>query len=795
MKYLKILSITSIAFLLLAASCNEEEPKPQPSPYAPTITIANETGMVVNLFDTIPLPYIEGLITTENALTNVSIFTVSAGQQQRIRDISTFDDTQNFAFSVRPNYALGMTAIRVTAMDSEDQFAETTLNFQVVETPVFPPPAITFTSTNNLAIDLTSGDAPPFIQGTVTTNIALENVRIYAMFGADSMFIEQHTDFSNPREFAINVQPDYSWDMTGIRVRARDVQRQQSVGNFNFTVTDFPPPAIAFTTAEGLQIDLAQDAATLPFIQGTVTTNGTLGRVRIYAVFGTDSLLIEHDSVFGNPREFTINSRPSYSPNMTGVRVVAEDTRRQATTRNLTFTVSDFPDPVDFTPATGNRLAFPTAEGGGRYTVGGRGGSVLIVNRLDDPTGTVPGTFRWAVEHSGARTIIFDVAGEIVLNRRLNINNHNITIAGQSAPGDGITIRGQRFVLNNANQVIVRFLRIRPGQHNDGDAFEGNSQNNIILDHLSMTWADDEVASFYNNRNFTMQWSIISEPFGAGLGRGMGGLMGGHTATFANNLFAHTRSRNPRINGARLSGRNEALEMADFVNNVMFNFATSPNGGELGRYNFQNNYFRPGPATPTGTVRNRFLNLYARNETSNNPATFRDLGWFYMSGNVMEGNATLTTNNWNVVALQSDPRSRGNSVNDVRVNTPFMQEWAINMRTAQQAFDVVLERAGASFRRDAIDTRVVGEVRAGNATFGDGLVPADAIPGNWHVHQSEAPAPRMLRGTPNDDGIPDWFKIKHRLPLGQNMANRHSLSPYFTNLEMYLNYIVEHIHN
>jgi len=690
---LKFLSLIPLAVILLATSC-QEEPKEQPIPDPPAIEITTPTGLIVNLYDEADRPYIQGSVTTEGRLTNVSIFVARGDIRQRIAEHTTFENPQYFELNFRPEYALGMTGVRITATDAHNQ-----------------------TTTRDFAFHVESTEPPPA--------------------GA---------------------------------------------------------PTVTFTTPTGMVVDFnTVDFENLPRIQGLVTTAYELTRVRIFTLIGAIPQQIEDITDFPNPQEFVINAQPNYHLNMNGLRVVATDGLGQTTTRDFGFQVTDFDMPPDLTPATGNRLAFPTAEGGGRYTAGGRGGRVLVVNTLADNTS--PGSFRWAINQTGARTIIFDVSGEIVLNSRLNINNHNVTIAGQSAPGDGITIRGHRFVLNNANQVIVRFLRIRPGQHNDGDAFEGNQRSHIMLDHLSMSWADDEVASFYNNRYFTMQWSIISEPFGAGSGRGMGGLMGGHTATFANNLFAHTRSRNPRINGARLSGRNPALEMADFVNNVMYNFATSPNGGELGRYNFQNNFFRPGPATPTGTIRGRFLNLYARNETSNNNATFRDFGWFFMSGNVMEGNAALTSNNWTNVALENAAQSNRRHLDSIRVATPFMPEWAINMRTAQQAFEVVTERAGASFRRDDIDTRVVGEVRAGNATFGNGLVSGDNIPGNWHVHQSEPVAPRHLRGTANDDGIPDWFKIRHRLPLNQNMANRYSISPYYTNLEMYLNYIVQHIHN
>ena len=787
MKYLKFITLTSAAFLLLATSCRENENE-QPVFDPPVVAITNETPMVVNIANE-ELPYIQGQITTEGTLTNVRILIASGASHQVISTITEFENPQNFAINIRPNYSLEMTGIRVSATDAQNQTTTTDFAFRVVNEPDFP--VIAFANDEGMIINLTDTDnPPPHIQGAVTSIGNLTNVTIYTLFGEEpKQQVYEHTDFDNPQHFPIHFLPDYTLEMTGVRVIATNARNRTATLDLPFRVIDdVLPPAINFTSEEGV-IFLAIAAGNSPFIQGTVTTDGTLERVRIYTVSGNATQFFEEHTTFSNPNRFDINVRPNYTPQMTGLRVEATDASSQMTTTDFHF---DFPDPTDYTPASGNRLAFPTAEGAGRYTVGGRNGRVLVVTNLNN---SGEGSFRWAVEQTGARTIIFDVAGEINLTSRLNINHNNVTIAGQSAPGDGITIRGQRFVLNNANQVIVRFLRIRPGIANDGDAFEGQQRSNVILDHLSMSWADDEVASFYNNRYFTMQWSIISEPFGAGANRGMGGLMGGHTATFANNLFAHTRSRNPRFNGARLSGRNPDLEMADFVNNVMYNFATSPNGGELGRYNFQNNFFRPGPATPTGTVRNRFLNLYARNESSSVPE-FRDLGWFFMTGNVMEGNAALTNSNWDNVALQSDPRSRGNTVNDVRVNTPFMSEWAINMRTAQQAFDVVLERAGASFRRDNVDTRVVGEVRAGNATFGTGLVPGDVVPGSWHVHDVTAqPAPRHLRGTANDDGIPDWFKLQHRLPLNRNMANRHSLSPYYTNLEMYLNYIVEHIHN
>jgi hypothetical protein len=203
---------------------------------------------------------------------------------------------------------------------------------------------------------------------------------------------------------------------------------------------------------------------------------------------------------------------------------------------------------------------------------------------------------------------------------------------------------------------------------------------------------------------------------------------------------------------------------------------------------------------------------YAAVDNNNgSPNFFLDYGRFYMSGNVMEGNTTITNDNWAggitggmTLRLPTGGTSNRRHIDSVRVTTPFVTNptvatsttMAINLRTAEEAYELVLERAGASLRRDAVDIRVINETRTGTSTFGNnGLITSQNQVGGWPVLNSLPPDPRHLRGTANDDGIPDWFKIKHRLPLGQNMANRYSLSPYYTNLEMYLNSLVEHIHN
>jgi hypothetical protein len=419
---------------------------------------------------------------------------------------------------------------------------------------------------------------------------------------------------------------------------------------------------------------------------------------------------------------------------------------------------------------------------------------VLFVDNLND---NGAGSLREAIDAKGARTILFRVSGTIFLNSSLYIRNDSVTIAGQSAPGEGICVANYPTHVN-ADNVIIRYIRFRMGDKGSAqdDALNGARQKDIIIDHCSMSWSTDECASFYNNEFFTLQWCILSESLRFSVhekgAHGYGGIWGGMKATFHHNLLAHHSSRNPRFCGARYHESTKETEIADFRNNVIYNWGfNSSYAGENGQYNMVNNYYKPGPATKK-EVSNRILEAWQ----SKDGGGFHDFGRFYIAGNVMDGSPEVTADNWKGVDYKTfiekehvDQTQPKDDSLFQRCSSPQPFEYLITTQhTAEQAYASVLQQGGASLFRDAIDKRIVDEVLNGKFTYGDkGMIDSQAQVGGW-PQLSSKPYPKDS----DNDGIPDaWEKANKLNTKDANDAGAYTLSPLYTNLEMYLNSLIK----
>ncbi len=411
-------------------------------------------------------------------------------------------------------------------------------------------------------------------------------------------------------------------------------------------------------------------------------------------------------------------------------------------------------------------IAFPGAEGFGKYTSGGRGGKVLIVENLND---SGPGSLREAIKQKYPRIIVFSVSGTISLESELKINTGNVTIAGQSAPGDGICIKNYPLIISSSN-VILRYLRVRMGDERkqQDDCLSAVRQQNIIIDHCSFSWGTDEVASCYDNENFTMQWCIISESLNNSVhekgAHGYGGIWGGKGASFHHNLLASHKSRLPRFCGARYHKQPD-LEIVDFRNNVIFNWQiNNAYAGEEGNHNIINNFYKAGPATEK-SKQNRILNPWS------------PYGHFFVTGNLLYGNSKVS--NDNKLGVVAD------NVDSALVNIPIVVV-AIPDQTAQDAYNEVLSAAGVSIHRDNVDERIIDEVKKGITHFGikkDGIIDSQTQVGGWPVLKSTPP-----KTDSDKDGIPDDWEKKNGLnPSDGNDNVLFSIDKNYTNIEIYLN--------
>ncbi len=413
-------------------------------------------------------------------------------------------------------------------------------------------------------------------------------------------------------------------------------------------------------------------------------------------------------------------------------------------------------------------LAFPEAEGYGKYTTGGRGGKVYTVRNLND---SGEGSFRKAVEAQGARIVVFAVDGTIELKSSLRIANDSITIAGQSAPGDGICLKDYPLIVDASN-VIVRYIRVRVGdRYNiDSDGIGGGryGQKNVILDHLTASWSIDECLSIYKTENLTVQWCLVTHSLNHSVhtkgNHGFGGIWGGYKATFHHNLLANHASRNPRFSSV------EGTKWVDYRNNVIYNwgFKTAYGGGQHGEINMVNNYYKPGPASE----HHRLLDV-AEDGT----------GRYYLSGNVMEGDAEVTNNNRQSIGQFKPGDKKAFTPESCLVDTPFPYE-PIREDSPAQAYQRVLKQVGCSFSQDAYDKEVLRQVRKGLATFGKkGIIDSQEDVGGWPVLKTGKAAIDS-----DGDGMPDaWEKRHHLNPQDPSDGAAYTLSKEYTNIEVYLN--------
>ena len=456
--------------------------------------------------------------------------------------------------------------------------------------------------------------------------------------------------------------------------------------------------------------------------------------------------------------------------------------------------------------AHGKALAFPGAEGGGMYTTGGRGGKVIHVTTLAD-SGT--GSLRAALNESGARTIVFDVAGLIELNSTLNIAKGDVTIAGQTAPGDGICLKNFSTRVN-ADNVIIRFVRFRMGDEKktEDDAIWGRYHKNIILDHCSMSWSTDECSSFYANVNFTMQWCILTESLcnsvhGKGA-HGYGGIWGGKNVSFHHNLLANHKSRNPRFDHPEIYDNNLSTHRGnvDYRCNVVYNWGdNSSYGGEGAWFNMVNNYYKPGPASKD---KKYFLDANGIYGSSGTNYGYPEL---YLSGNIHTKYSDITSDNltgvyWHDHKTNTPPDNGKLKSSPMSLKGPSSEDIYTTTHSATDAFARICTSAGASLKRDAVDQRACGDAQSGTATYKDGgngskngIIDTQSAVGGWSSYGADAAALAKVADT-DKDGMPDWFEDQFGLKKADaSDGNAKTLDhkQRYTNLEMYLHYLVRDI--
>lgn len=450
--------------------------------------------------------------------------------------------------------------------------------------------------------------------------------------------------------------------------------------------------------------------------------------------------------------------------------------------------------------------SFPGAEGGGKYSFGGRGGKVFVVNSLEDRG---PGTLREACEAGGARIIVFNVAGRIKLKSPIIVMAPYLTIAGQTAPGDGIVVSGESFWVNT-HDVVIRHMRFRRGETNvtrRDDAFGGNPVGNIMIDHCSTSWGLDENISFYRHMfdpkdgskekklptvNVTIQNTMSAQALDT-YNHAFGSTLGGENCSFMRNLWANNAGRNPSI------GWNGVF---NFVNNVVYNWVhRSVDGGDYtALYNMVNNYYKPGPLTPDNQLKHRIV----KPESGRSKLGYLVFGRVYANGNIVEGNEKVTKDNWDGGVQVEDLPNAGQYTASMKWNKPFPMPELTVMET-KDAYDFVLKNVGATIpRRDIVDERIVEQVKTGKVyynkeadnkeyyQFKHRRLPKDSYKygiitdidqvGGFPEYSGKA------RVDSDKDGMPDNWEKKFGLnPNDASDANGDINGDGYTNIEKYIN--------
>ncbi len=424
------------------------------------------------------------------------------------------------------------------------------------------------------------------------------------------------------------------------------------------------------------------------------------------------------------------------------------------------------------------QLAFPKAMGYGAYSKGGRGGKVFRVTNLND---SGEGSLREAIEAKNPRTIIFDVSGTIELKSMLVIENPYITIAGQTAPESGICIKNFPLHITRTNNVIIRYLRVRPGIASgligsEIDGIEIRDSKNIIIDHCSISWTVDEALNtWHGTENITVQNTIISQPLHKSVhekgAHGYGASLGGKNCSYLFNLFSSAVARNPSIGGNHI----ENTENVDFSNNVIFNYAYRTCDGKPRSINIIGNYYKPGPAT-TKTVANRIVKI------DNSEKAYHFTSKWYIANNIIEGNKLVNKNNVKY-GVEYEEGSNENK-NILLEPCPVVNTKHIS---ANKAYKIVLKNVGAiKPKRDSYDELIIAQAKGKKQIVGTGIIDTVEQAGGWVNLQTNT----KLAIDSDKDGMPDYWEIKNKLNPNNPSDGIIITKTGYTNLENYINSLI-----